>query len=229
MWLSVTLHYPVSFTSSFDPGIWLDSPGMKILRDEKISPEMGGSESGNTLSILNEYESWNWTYNQRHWKIFRVPWPTFWSPRLAIFSFVIYFKCVTARVARMRTFGNSGNRFGTNGNGSPNLSAIPYWSCTVKYAVCLVIALSMGLTFLRASAVVKLAPTSNSAAVKMASVIRGHWKKKSYEQGHVNSCVCPMKSVQDVYIEAHVSIYWDGSYWTELITSWHHISFFFYH
>ena len=55
-----------SFTSSFDPEIWLDSPGMKILRDEKLSPEMGGSGSGNTLSILKKYESRNWTYNQRH-------------------------------------------------------------------------------------------------------------------------------------------------------------------
>jgi len=44
-----------SFTSSFDPEIWYESPGMKILRDEKISPEMGGSGSGNSLSILNKY------------------------------------------------------------------------------------------------------------------------------------------------------------------------------
>jgi len=46
-----------SFTSSFIPGIRSDSAGMKILRDEKISPEMGGSASENTLSILNVYES----------------------------------------------------------------------------------------------------------------------------------------------------------------------------
>ena len=46
-----------SFTSSFDPGIKSEALGMRILRDERFSPEMGGSESGNTLSILNEYES----------------------------------------------------------------------------------------------------------------------------------------------------------------------------
>ena len=46
-----------SFTSSFIPGIRSDSAGMKILRDEKISPEMGESASENTLSILNVYES----------------------------------------------------------------------------------------------------------------------------------------------------------------------------
>jgi len=46
-----------SFTSSFIPGIRSDSAGMKILRDEKISPEMCGSASENTLSILNVYES----------------------------------------------------------------------------------------------------------------------------------------------------------------------------
>ena len=46
-----------SFTSSCDPEIRYDFPGMRILRDEKISPEMGGSGSGNTLSILKKYES----------------------------------------------------------------------------------------------------------------------------------------------------------------------------
>jgi len=46
-----------SFTSSFDPGIRPGYSGMRILRDEVFSPEMGGSGSGNTLSILNEYES----------------------------------------------------------------------------------------------------------------------------------------------------------------------------
>jgi len=42
------------FTISSDPGRdqWVASGGTKILRDEKISPEMGGSGSGNTLSIL---------------------------------------------------------------------------------------------------------------------------------------------------------------------------------
>ena len=55
-----------SFTSSCDPEIWSEIPGMKILRDEKFSPELGGSGSGNTLSILKKYESRNWTYNQRH-------------------------------------------------------------------------------------------------------------------------------------------------------------------
>jgi len=136
-----------SFTSSCDPEIRYDFPGMRILRDEKISPEMGGSGSGNTLSILKKYESWNWTYNQRHWEIFRVSRPTFWSPRLAIFSFVIDCKCVIARVARMWTFGNG---LGYNGNES---SATPYWSCTVKYAMCLVRSVSRDVTFLRASAV----------------------------------------------------------------------------
>jgi len=46
-----------SFISSFDPGRSPEYLGMKILRDEEFSPEMGGSGSGNTLSILNEYES----------------------------------------------------------------------------------------------------------------------------------------------------------------------------
>jgi len=55
-----------SLTSSFDPEIRPGDSGMRILRDERFSPEMGGSGSGNTLSILNKYESRNWTYNQRH-------------------------------------------------------------------------------------------------------------------------------------------------------------------
>ena len=47
------------------PGSPFVSAGMKILRDDKFPPEVGGSRSGNTLSILKMYESSYWTYNQR--------------------------------------------------------------------------------------------------------------------------------------------------------------------
>ena len=48
-----------SCTNSSDPGrsTLNRSAGMKILRDEKISPEIGGLESGNTLSILKRFKS----------------------------------------------------------------------------------------------------------------------------------------------------------------------------
>jgi len=58
---------PTSLTNSFAPGRGNQNlsspPGIKILRDEKFSPEIGGLGSGNTLSILKMYESSNWTYN----------------------------------------------------------------------------------------------------------------------------------------------------------------------
>jgi len=46
-----------SFVIWSDPGSEVRSKGIKTLRDNKISPEIGGSGSGNTLSILNVYES----------------------------------------------------------------------------------------------------------------------------------------------------------------------------
>jgi len=50
---------PTSLTDSFAPGrsTLNRSAGMKILRDEKNSPEIGGLESGNTLSILKKFKS----------------------------------------------------------------------------------------------------------------------------------------------------------------------------
>ena len=49
-----------SFSSSFIPGISSPRPyppaGIKILIDETFSPVMGGSGSGNTLSILKNDE-----------------------------------------------------------------------------------------------------------------------------------------------------------------------------
>ena len=47
-----------SFSSSFIPGIPSPYPpaGIKILIDETFSPVMGGSGSGNTLSILKNDE-----------------------------------------------------------------------------------------------------------------------------------------------------------------------------
>ena len=54
-----------SLTNSSDPGRLKskESEGIKILRDEKVSPEIGGLGSGNTLSILKMYKSSNWTYD----------------------------------------------------------------------------------------------------------------------------------------------------------------------
>ena len=46
-----------SFMIESDPGTRDMSLGMKILRDEKIPPEIGGSGSGVILSILKMYES----------------------------------------------------------------------------------------------------------------------------------------------------------------------------
>jgi len=46
-----------SLTIESAPGKSFATAGMKILRDDKISPEMGGSGSGNTLSILKMYKS----------------------------------------------------------------------------------------------------------------------------------------------------------------------------
>jgi len=54
-----------SFTNSSPPGSWFAYKGMKILRDDKFFPEMGGLGSGDTLSILNMYESSYWTHSQR--------------------------------------------------------------------------------------------------------------------------------------------------------------------
>jgi len=51
--------FSTSLINSFDPGRGTRrrSGEMKILRDERFSPEMGGLESGYTLSILKMYES----------------------------------------------------------------------------------------------------------------------------------------------------------------------------
>jgi len=90
-----------SFINSVDPRSMGVSPVRYILRDEKPFSEMGGSPSGDTLSILNVYRSSNWAYYQRSRKIFCASRPTFWSPRAAFFSFVIVCVCVIARVAQM--------------------------------------------------------------------------------------------------------------------------------
>ena len=63
------------------------------------------------------------------------------------------------------------------GMGSDNTGIVSYPILELHRQVCHVSSQIRlrDVTFLRASAVaVKLAPTSNSAAVKMASVIRGH-------------------------------------------------------
>ena len=56
--LSTTVDCLTSFSSSVIPGITSPYPtaGIKVLIDETFSPVMGGSGSGNTLSILKNNE-----------------------------------------------------------------------------------------------------------------------------------------------------------------------------
>lgn len=136
------------------------------------------------LCLLNVYESWNWIYSQLHWKK-KCMATYFWSPIPAIYSFVIDCRYVTARVARMWTFVNR----------SSDLSAIPYWSCIFKNAVCIV------KSFLRTSAIaVKLPPINNSpAGHNPRRLPKSKGIETKNEPGHVKLCSCPPMLVQVIY------------------------------